>query len=156
MQKLTESQVAAAADRWHAGESTVRIARELGVARNTLSRRLKSIGVPVYKRVKRGEQAPGYKNGRHLTGAGYVRVLMQPDHPYAAMRIKTGGVLEHRLVMAEAIGRSLEPYETVHHINGDITDNRLENLQLRFGRHGKGSTFRCRDCGSHSIEPVEI
>ncbi|MBP2211063.1 hypothetical protein JOJ87_001407 [Rhodococcus ruber] len=27
---------------------------------------------------------------------------------------------------------------TVHHKNGDRTDNRPENLELRVGRHGKG------------------
>ena len=36
----------------------------------------------------------------------------------------------HRMVMEEHIGRPLEKYEHVHHINGDRTDNRLENLQL--------------------------
>lgn len=35
-----------------------------------------------------------------------------------------------RAVMEAHLGRKLSPKEVVHHINGDTTDDRLENLQL--------------------------
>jgi len=76
-----------------------------------------------------------------------------PSHPYAN---KSGQVLEHRLVIESTLGRYLEPWETVHHINGDRSDNRVENLQMRSGRHGKGIRHRCRDCGSGNVEAVPI
>jgi hypothetical protein len=66
-----------------------------------------------------------------------------------------GWTLQHRYVMEQSIGRKLEPHETVHHKNGDRRDNRLENLELWHGKHGKGvrsADYHCAGCRCAVVE----
>lgn len=68
---------------------------------------------------RRGEKSPTWKGGKTRSRKGYVVLRNDGDV-----------IFEHRAVMEEHIGRMLTEDEVVHHINGDKTDNRLENLQL--------------------------
>lgn len=138
---------------WGEGLSQTSIGKELGCSQGVVSSVLLAEGI----RCKPGMERHGrWKGGRYVTEQGYVQVLIGPEHPYASMRTANGYVLEHRLIMAEYLGRPIYPHETVHHIGGDKTENRIENLQLRIGQHGAHIAYRCEECGSMKIEPVPL
>lgn len=151
----TPAEIAAIAAMYEAGVSQQGISLKLGRSQSFVARAMKRHGIARRDRPS-GDQHGRWKGGEWLTGEGYVRTLVSLEDPLASMRDRSGYVLKHRLVMARSLGRPLDRYETVHHINGDPTDNRIENLQLRQGRHGKGIVMRCRSCGSHDLEPTPL
>lgn len=65
---------------------------------------------------------------RHKEAQGYWYVTAPPE--FGSMANARGRVMEHRLVMAQHLGRPLREWENVHHLNGDRGDNRIENLEL--------------------------
>lgn len=67
---------------------------------------------------------------------GYV-VVHRPDHPMAN---KAGKLFEHRLVMAEHLGRMLDPSEVVHHKDGNRSNNAIDNLELLSGHKEHAAT----------------
>jgi hypothetical protein len=73
----------------------------------------------------------------------------------ASMRNANGYVLEHRLVMAEAVGRPLRREEVVAHMNSVKEDNRLENLVLLPGRVQYGRLRRWLREGKSFEEALE-
>lgn len=88
-----------------------------------------------------------------LTLDGY-RVIFRPGHPNAN---RSGQIFEHVFVMAESLPEGRVPKGvTVHHKNTNRSDNRLENLQMRIGQHGRGGAMQCVDCGSDRVIPVDL
>lgn len=146
---------------YESGESTVRIGAHFGIHSSSVQRKLKSVGVEMRPAgFRKGSDHHAWKDGLIKSSTGYVMRLVYEDDPFFKMgQVKADGlryVLEHRYVMAKHLGRPLRKEETVHHIDGDKMNNDLSNLQLRHGRHGKGTAFCCADCGSHNIVPVAI
>jgi hypothetical protein len=145
----------AIADGWKNGMTKAAIAKEFRISRKTTSKLLAKLVPSSNTGQASGNRHWSWKGGRTVNGDGYAVVIILPSHPfYSSMRYQMRGtayVLEHRLVMAEYLGRPLTSIETVHHINGHRDDNRLENLELRVKPHGKGVVLTCRTCGSHDI-----
>lgn len=74
------------------------------------------------------------------SGEGYMRIWVPTADPFCPpTRAVCGAAMpEHRYVMAKHLGRRLFSHETVHHINGVRSDNRIENLELWCRAHGAG------------------
>lgn len=122
------------------------VARRIGVTFHTAQRILKTHLPPDvyraekalrYSRSKRGPENPMFGKVRELhhnyKGVvkgkdGYLFVL-KPD--WYTGRTTQKHVPMHHVVMCEALGiTEISSGFHVHHINGDITDNRLKNLAL--------------------------
>jgi hypothetical protein len=80
-----------------------------------------------------GHMNPNWKGGRAVTEEGYI--LVRVDGEYKR---------EHRVIMEQYLGRKLNNEEVIHHINGDITDNRIENLSLMKGGQSQHASMHNR------------
>lgn len=67
--------------------------------------------------VRRGDKHPCYKGGFYNNSQGYIRHTKS-------------GKLVHRQIAEQVLGRPLGKDETVHHVNGDRSDNRNQNLLI--------------------------
>lgn len=129
------------------------IAAKVGCHQGTVSNHLRSCGI--FSRSSTVGHG-SWKGGIVKLSGGYVGVLAKSDWPYRSMINSAGYIAEHRMVMAQHLGRPLDRHETVHHKDGNRQNNSLDNLQLRSGKHGKGCVMPCRACGSHDIQSEDI
>lgn len=146
---LNAEETTEAIERYKAGHRLSDIANDLGVSTATVYKKARG-----HAKVRAAGRV--YVGSMRKEASGYIITSLHRSDPLYVMANQNGTVMEHRLVMARHIGRPLEEFESVHHINGDRSDNRIENLQLRQGAHGRGQHWRCCDCGSQRIEPATI
>jgi hypothetical protein len=80
-----------------------------------------------------------WRNGE-LGPAERVNQVRNRIDPNGYVRLYVDGRMkfEHRHVVEQALGRPLEPWENVHHLNGVRHDNRLENLEVWVTRQPQG------------------
>lgn len=110
-------------------EGCARGSQSRGLCRTHYKRILK-YGDPLADTPIREQTGTGWINH------GYRNVPVPPELRALARNKRKEG--EHRLVMAQHLGRALYPDEVVHHKNGVRTDNRIENLELWSTAHPKG------------------
>lgn len=76
------------------------------------------------------------------------------EYPYIQKKFSGKRHDEHRIIMEKHIGRKLDRFELVHHINEDKKDNRIENLQVMSPKEHSSYhnqkyplTWKCEVCG---------
>jgi predicted transglutaminase-like protease len=69
------------------------------------------------------------------------------------MSVNGRKVREHRWIMEQVVGRDLTSDENVHHIDGNRSNNTLENLELWTTKQPKGQ--RVSDKIAYSLEILQ-
>lgn len=87
----------------------------------------------------KGKKNSSWKSDRRISSLGYILVR------HSSSTRSDGFVLEHILVMEQALGRKITAKECVHHKNGNRQDNPIENLELLLRRDHSALHAKERD-----------
>lgn len=110
----------------------------------------RSVRAIIQKAIKLGLKSNLRDKGNSKnTYKGYISV----KDPHRLDSKKTY-ILKHRFVMEKHIGRKLKKSEVVHHINGNIRNNNLNNLML-FPNQKAHTTFHHRLKGNFKMNKEE-
>lgn len=116
--------------------SQTEVAEAMGVSQKVVFSFMKRNNLPsrkASKRYQQGDKNSYWKGGRRINEQGYVEISV-PGYKHTR---PNGYVREHIYIAEKMLGRRLKFYgvgdgrnEVVHHINGNKTDNREENLLI--------------------------
>lgn len=114
------------------------ISQFLGLGKWVIRHRLLEAGLNTGINARRsGEKHHNWKGGK-ISSRGYVFIKVS-DHPKAN---NWGYVKENILVMEKSLGRYLVDGEDSHHIDGNKSNNSLDNLELL--SHGEHASLHSR------------
>ncbi len=102
----------------------VQIAKKLDTSAVLIRRWLEKYNIQVHKR--NGKNNSNWKGGVMYDQGR--KLIYYPSHPNPDFLQRY--VYEYRLIMEKYIGRFLTKDEVIHHKDEDVTNNKIENLQL--------------------------
>jgi hypothetical protein len=82
------------------------------------------------KAEQKGVNHPSWKGGKYVDGNGYVMVYIGDNSSEIGWNSYRK---EHTIVVEDFLNRKLAVDEVIHHIDGDKTENQIENLWLTDG-----------------------
>lgn len=85
--------------------------------------------------VRKGDNGSKWNGGVRTTSHGY-RQIFKPEHPRAD---SMGYVMEHIVVFESESGITIPKNCCIHHLNGNKSDNRIQNLCMM--THGGHTAF---------------
>ena len=101
------------------GWAQSRIANLYGIHQSTLQKACKRHNVSLQRNYVSGASCHNFNGYRTHDTRGCPKIKVEGQY-----------IREHRLVAARILGRPPRPEELVHHINGNVIDNRPENIQI--------------------------
>lgn len=141
---------------YESGLSSTEVAKEIGYSASGAKYLLRRAGVIFRNHGPRPGKHNKVLKKRKIDSRGYILVWVDEESLFRENADARGYVAQHRLIMAESIGRPLIKGEHVHHINGNKTDNRIQNLQLMRIGHAAGVRLQCQKCQSYDVMPIAL
>jgi len=123
------------------GLSSLKISKLYNISKTCVWQWLHKHNIPIRSHHIRGGKHFNWQGGKWKNCNGYIRIWVDKTNPFYKMCQKNiHHIFEHRLVMAQCLGRCLESWEVVHHINGIRDDNRIGNLAIVTLKQHRGLT----------------
>ena len=111
---------------YNKGHTQVETAKKFNCHPSNITNILHYYNIKTRKFDKTGKNNPKWKGG--IMYDKNRKLIYSPNHPYPDFAKKY--CYEYKLIMEKYLKRYLKKGEIVHHKNGDVTDNRIKNLQV--------------------------